>query len=149
VGRQREILCIDDEPEGLKVRSILLESMGYKVLSAPDAERGLQVFREHHVDAVVMDYEMPGMNGVEAAEKMKALRPETPIVILSALSWLPQTSAAIDAFVQKGGPIALLTDTIEQWLPHDKDSAAASVGGAIGHLLGTLAQALRKKAAAH
>ena len=43
--RQREILCIDDDSQSLKVRGILLESMGYKVLSEPDAERGPN---QHH-----------------------------------------------------------------------------------------------------
>ena len=150
MGRQREILCIDDDPQGLKVRKILLESMGYKVLTAPDGRRGLKTFREHPVDVVVMDYEMPGMNGGEAAEQMKLLCPETPIVILSALSWLPQSNEAIDAFVQKGEPIGVLTATIERVMAVDEDeSAAASFGGTIGHLLGSLAQAWRKKLEAH
>jgi CheY-like chemotaxis protein len=147
VGRQREILCIDDDPEGLKVRGILLESMGYKVLSETDAERGLKRFREHEFDAVVMDYQMPGMSGGEAAQQMKRVRPETPVVILSALPWLPNGEGdAIDAFVQKGEPIGVLTATIEQVMaPEADDSAGASIGGAIGHFLGTLAQAVRKK----
>ena len=150
MGRQRVILCIDDDPDGLKIRSILLENMGYKVLTAPDGKRGLETFREYEVDAVVMDYEMPGMNGREAAEQMKLLRPEVPVVILSALPWLPGSSDAIDAFVQKGEPIGVLAARLEQVTTHGKDdSVAASVGAAIGHFLGTLAQALRKKVEAH
>ena len=81
--RQREILCIDDDPQSLKVRGILLESMGYKVLSEPDAERGLHTFLNHDVDAVLMDYQMPGMSGGEAAVEMKRLRPEIPVLIVS------------------------------------------------------------------
>jgi len=116
--RQREILCIDDDPQSLKIRGILLESMGYKVLSEPDAERGLRTFRKHDVDAVLMDYQMPGMSGGEAAVEMKRLRPETPVLIMSALPWLPESAPneAIDGFIQKGESLGVLGERIEQAL---------------------------------
>src|ERR1041385_5429114 len=114
--RQHEILCIDDDPQSLKVRGILLESLGYKVLTEPDAEHGLRTFLKHDVDAVLMDYQMPGMSGGDAAVEMKRLRPQTPVFIISALSGLPESAPldAIDGFIQKGEPLGVLTDRIEQ-----------------------------------
>ena len=148
-SQRREILCIDDDAQSLKVRGILLESMGYKVLTEPDAEHGLRAFREHDVDAVVMDYQMPGMSGGAAAVEMKRLRPEVPVLILSALPWLPDDapSEAIDGFIQKGEPLGVLAGRIEQVMSgHDGESSMAeTVGGAIGNFIGHIADALRKK----
>jgi CheY-like chemotaxis protein len=148
-SRRREILCIDDDLQGLKVRGILLESMGYKVLTEPDAERGLRTFQNHAVDAVVMDYQMPGMSGGDAAVEMKRLRPQVPVLILSALQWLPEgaPSEAIDGFVQKGEPLGVLARRIEQVMSghDDEPGVAETVGSAIGNFVGHVAQALRPR----
>ena len=72
--RQREILCIDDDEQSLRVRKILLETFDFRVTTASSAREGLRFFRSHHVDAVVLDYEMPDMNGGEVARKMKSMR---------------------------------------------------------------------------
>ncbi len=157
VQRQHEILCIDDDPQGLRVRTILLESLGYKVISEANAERGLRFFKTHAVDAVVMDYQMPGMNGGEAAVEMKRLRPEVPVLILSSLPWLPEDAPrdAIDGFLEKGEPLGVLANRVAQLIAvHDetleaRNTAAQHLGGALGHFLGSLTSALRKKAAVH
>ena len=150
--RQREILCIDDDSQSLKVRGILLESMGYKVFTEPDAEQGLRTFKDHDVDAVVMDYEMPGMTGGDAAVEMKRLRPEVPVLILSALPWLPEgaPSEAIDGFIQKGEPLRVLAGRIEQAMSSssdhgDSDSVANTVGHAVGSFVGQLKASLRNR----
>lgn len=116
----REILCIDDDPQTLKVRTIILETLGYHVWSELDARDGLRAFGERRVDAVVMDYEMPGMNGGEVAAEMKRLRPDVPVMIVSALPWLPESAPAeaIDAFVQKGEPMRVLARRIEDMIQH-------------------------------
>jgi CheY-like chemotaxis protein len=61
------ILCIDDEPVGLRVRKLLLESQGYQVLTATSGREGLELFAAHPVSAVILDYAMPEMNGDQVA----------------------------------------------------------------------------------
>ena len=61
------ILCVDDEVVGLRVRKILLERAGYRVLTAEDGRSGIDLFASEPVDAVVLDYAMPGMHGGEVA----------------------------------------------------------------------------------
>lgn len=147
---RREILCIDDDEQTLKVRTAVLEAYGYHVWAELDAQRGLRALEEHNVDAVVMDYQMPGMNGGEAAAQMKRLRPHVPVMILSALPWLPDSvpEGAIDAFVQKGGSLQVLAHRIEEMIA-SRDSqavpqgAADNVGAAIGSFLGHVAVTLR------
>ncbi len=64
------ILCIDDQWSGLIGRKMLLENNGYEVLEATGGTEGLRLFLSHSVDAVVLDYQMPGMNGDMVAAKM-------------------------------------------------------------------------------
>ena len=59
----KTVLCVDDEAIGLRVRKILLEGHGFKVLTASSGQQGLTIFDENKVDLVVLDYYMPGMNG--------------------------------------------------------------------------------------
>ena len=116
--RQRQILCIDDDEQSLQVRKILLETFDFRVTTAKSTTEGLRFFRSHHVDAVVLDYEMPDMNGGQVARKMKSLRADVPVLILSALPSLPKDAPreCIDAFVTKGGPTPVLVHRIEQMM---------------------------------
>jgi CheY-like chemotaxis protein len=116
--RQREVLCIDDDTQSLQVRKVLLEMFDFRVTTATSAKEGLRYFRSHDVDAVVLDYEMPEMNGGQAARKIKNLRSDVPVLILSALPWLPNDAPreCIDVFVTKGGPTAALAHQIEQMM---------------------------------
>ena len=61
------ILCIDDEELGLEIRKLVLERQGFTVLTARDGHTGLTIFDTHQVDAVVLDYAMPGMDGGQVA----------------------------------------------------------------------------------
>lgn len=105
------VLCIDDEVVGLKVRKLLLERAGYVVLSAMEGLEGLELFSREPVDAVVLDYAMPGMNGAEVAAQMRRLKPGIPILLLSAYLGLPSdVTSLVDVYMTKGeGAPMLLT----------------------------------------
>jgi CheY-like chemotaxis protein len=97
------ILCIDDEPDAIKIRKLLLESEGYQVFDATTGEEGLRLFRAHKIDAVVVDYWMSGMNGLAVAREIKRLSPATPIIMLSGFSELPGEAVGIaDRWILKG-----------------------------------------------
>lgn len=105
------VLCVDDDVVGLGVRKILLERSGYKVLTAEDGHSGLELFAEHPVDAVVLDYAMPGMHGGEVAQQMRQTKPEVPILMLSAYVDLPtEVTSLVNLYMTKGeGAVALLS----------------------------------------
>jgi CheY-like chemotaxis protein len=86
---QATILCVEDEEPQLQLRKLLLESGGFHVLTAQSGRQALEVFRAHPVDAVILDYFMPGMNGLTIAREMKRLNPSVPIIIFSAYTSLP------------------------------------------------------------
>jgi CheY-like chemotaxis protein len=111
------ILCIDDHWNGLIGRKMLLEKNGYEVLEATDGNEGLKLFRSHSVDAVVLDYQMPGMNGDVVAAKMKRVKSKVPIMLLSAYGPLPKSKlAAVDTFLSKSQPPMALLSTLQDLL---------------------------------
>jgi len=104
------VLCIDDELVGLQVRKLLLERAGYRVLTALDGPTGLDIFSTEPVDAVVLDYSMPGMDGGDVAIRMRQAKPLVPILLLSAYVGLPaEVTSHVDLYMTKGegAPILL------------------------------------------
>ncbi|MDP9038824.1 MAG: response regulator [Acidobacteriota bacterium] len=104
------VLCVDDEVVGLRIRKILLERAGYRVLTASDGSQALEVFHDHPVQAVILDYSMPGMHGGEVARRMRESKPHVPILLLSAYVGLPaEVRSVVDVYMTKGeGAPALL-----------------------------------------
>ena len=85
------ILCIDDEDLGLEIRKMVLEREGFSVLTAKDGVSGLSLFdTEQQIDAVVVDYAMPGMDGGQVAAILRKRKPDIPILMLSAYVALPE-----------------------------------------------------------
>ena len=116
--RAHLILCVDDEVVGLQVRKILLERAGYQVLTALDGRTGLEVFATEPVQAVVLDYTMPGMNGGEVANRMRQTKPEIPILLLSANIALPtEITALVDVYMTKGEGAPVLLKNLSTLLP--------------------------------
>ena len=114
----RLVLCVDDELIGLQVRKILLERAGYRVLTALDGPLGLEVFEKEPVDVVILDYSMPGMHGGEVATRMRQLKPEVPILLLSAYVGLPaEVTSLVDLYMTKGEGADLLLTKIDSLLP--------------------------------
>ena len=123
------ILCVDDEAKGLSVRKILLESQGYRVFSAENGQDALVLFTSEDLDLVILDYAMPGMNGDVVAKKMKELKSDLPIIMLSAYVDLPkETLALVDKSLTKGEVPKVLLDAIRQLLDdrHELRSSAIS-----------------------
>ena len=95
MAAQHTILCVDDEPIGLKVRKMLLERAGYNVFTALDGPAGIEIFSTEPIQAVVLDFSMPGMDGGEVAANMRRIKPEIPILMLSAYTSLPPEVASL------------------------------------------------------
>ena len=98
---KKMILCIDDDAAILCYEKALLEKSGYEVLTASSAQEGLKVAITRKVDAVLLDYEMQGMNGHEVASEIKLVKPELGVILLSGREVPMQALALVDAFVPK------------------------------------------------
>src|SRR5260370_27523561 len=96
---------------------MLLESKGYHVLEASGGDAGLRLLRWHSVEAVVVDYQMPGMNGEVVAAKMKRAKSHVPIMLLSSYGPLPKSKLeAVDTFLSKSQPPKILLSTLQDLL---------------------------------
>jgi two-component system cell cycle response regulator DivK len=82
------ILIVEDNPANMKLAIFLLQQASYTVISAADAESGLTLAREQHPDLILMDVQLPGMDGLAAIGLLKqdqATR-DIPVVALTALA---------------------------------------------------------------
>ena len=107
MSRVPTILCIDDEVLGLEIRKVVLEREGYVVYTASDGSTGIRIFRQQPIDAVVLDYAMPGMNGGAVAMALREIRPNVPILLLSAYLSLPEEVQNLVTLVANKGDGAL------------------------------------------
>ena len=83
----------------------------------PQANRGSTCSTPNHVDVVVLDYYMPGLNGGDVAAELKRRRSDIPIIFFSAyFSLPPQALELASAFITKGDPPEVLIDKIERLL---------------------------------
>jgi CheY-like chemotaxis protein len=128
----KTILCIDDNPAMLECMECYFGWKGYTVLSSSSGRRGLEVVAQAPVDAVILDYLMPEMNGDDVAAAIRSLKPETPIVMFSGTSDIPRGALkAVDAFVGKNERDGL--DTIEHLLEtllmHSSGGTVAAAAG--------------------
>jgi CheY-like chemotaxis protein len=97
------ILCIDDEEPALFVRRRLLEKAGYRVFTALTGKEGIELFRFQPIDAVILDYWMADMDGLDVAAELKKLSPKTPIIMLSGYtSILDEGLGRVDLWLRKG-----------------------------------------------
>jgi len=83
-----KILVVEDNPGNMKLAVLLLETAGHTVISATDAEAGLALARDVLPNLILMDIQLPGMDGLEATELLKrddATR-AIPVIALTALA---------------------------------------------------------------
>ncbi|MDK9708098.1 MAG: transporter substrate-binding domain-containing protein [Desulforhopalus sp.] len=87
-GGHERILFIDDEPMIAEMSKVLLESLGYQVMTLTDSTAALAVFREspEKFDLVITDQTMPVLTGGELAEELLRIRPDVPIILCSGYS---------------------------------------------------------------
>jgi two-component system, cell cycle response regulator DivK len=83
-----KVLVIEDNPANMTLATFLLQSAGHSVLAATDAETGLTLARAEQPDLVLMDIQLPGMDGLEATGLLKAdpATRDIPVVALTALA---------------------------------------------------------------
>lgn len=101
------ILIIEDNPANMKLASLLLRHAGHAVLCAPDAESGLTMARSARPDLILMDIQLPGMDGLAATALLKqdAATCAIPVIALTAMAMkedrAKSESAGCDAYIAK------------------------------------------------
>ena len=83
-GENKTVLVVDDDPNQRTLMCSLLTPLGFNVLQAENAQLGLDILEENDVDLILMDVQMPGMNGWEMVKKIRELHYQMPVLMVSA-----------------------------------------------------------------
>jgi CheY-like chemotaxis protein len=112
------VLVVDDDGALLQFVTMLLEQNGHAVLGALNGVEALMLYSSYRsrIDLVLTDVVMPGMSGVELAQRLRSLNPGLPILLMSG--FVPEEIAVPHGFrlIQKPFKAALLIETIGQAL---------------------------------
>jgi CheY-like chemotaxis protein len=84
---RRRVLVVDDLPEARQALAALLEWIGHEVFTAPDGEEALQLAQRVRPDAVLLDLEMPRMDGYEACRRLRSTRGGHDLLIVAVSAW--------------------------------------------------------------
>ena len=76
----KTLLCIDDADPVLQLYGRLFEEHGYKVILASNGCEGLDALKHYKVDCVILDYEMPDMNGAAVVKQLALLAAAPPVI---------------------------------------------------------------------
>jgi two-component system cell cycle response regulator DivK len=114
------VLIVEDNEKNMKLARDVLQAKGYKTLEAVSGEDGVRLAKEKKPDLVLMDIQLPGINGIEAFKQLRAdaKTARIPVIALTA-SVTPTDRSAIsaagfDAFVSKPINLKEFIDTVKR-----------------------------------
>jgi DNA-binding NtrC family response regulator len=115
-----KILVIDDEQGIRSLLDTLLSRKGYEVVLAASGQKGLELFRREHPDAVVLDLKMPEMDGMTVLKHIRNIDQKLPVVVLTGTG-TPETEQEVYAvgateFVEKEFSLHHLGDSLKRHL---------------------------------
>lgn len=107
---KKTILCVDDNDQSLSIRKVMLETRGYRVVTALNGREALKTFQAGGIDLVLTDLIMPELDGTTLVEQVKDISPETPVILFSGKVRVYERDTRADLFLPKGmyAPIELL-----------------------------------------
>ena len=124
---QRRILVVEDNPLNLKLVREVLRFAGYDVIEAQSGEEGLRAAKETPPDLVLMDLQLPGIDGTETLHRLRkdTLGPEVPIVAVTAFAMAEDkeraSRAGFDGYIEKPISVRALPGQIEAFLGGQAD----------------------------
>jgi len=99
---KRTILCVDSNEQQLSIRKVMLETRGYRVVACTAATEALDVFKQGAIDLVLADSSLPGLDGGQLIQSVKAFSPHTPAILLSSKAKTYDQDTRADVFLPKG-----------------------------------------------
>lgn len=125
----RKVLVVDDDPVISKSFTRVLAGKGYIVVSAENGQEALSKVANEQYDAVFTDIRMPGMDGIEVAEKLRASQPWTPVVIITGYGSPDNEAragaAGVSGFLHKPLSPEMIRQSVEAALAVAKPAPAA------------------------
>ena len=113
------ILMVDDEIEQLKLRAQVIEMCGFAAITAYGPMEAIDIMTARQrgtIDLVILDYNMPVMNGCALAQKLRSIRPELKTILHSGSAGIPRSEmTSVDVLIHKGDGIAPLLKQIVEF----------------------------------
>jgi two-component system cell cycle response regulator DivK len=116
------LLIVDDNPQNLKLARLLLSAEGYDARTAVDAEHALTLLEEFRPRLILMDIQLPGMDGLELTRRLKA-KPETQKIVIVALTAYAMKgdeekarAAGCDGYIAKPIDVRTLPNAVAHYL---------------------------------
>lgn len=97
----KKILVIDDEPTIRFLLKEVITDWGYEIAEASRAVSGIEMIKQGGIDLVLLDIQLPQMNGLEAIQKIREIDEELPVFILTAFHNLKDVVNMLDVSVQE------------------------------------------------
>lgn len=120
-------MIVEDNPQNMKLAAAVLEKSGYGVLKANDADTGIMLARQESPDIILMDVQLPGMDGLTATKLLKkeSATKQIPIIALTAFAMKGDReriiAAGCDDYVSKPIRYKEFLETVQKWAPLDAD----------------------------
>jgi len=121
-GHGETILVVDDEPAFREAACEVLEGLGYQSMAATSGQQGVEKFKQQQdeIRLVIMDVVMPGLNGTQAANRIRAINPHVPILFATAFdpteSMASYTATPHTGTLHKPFRISLLSQSVQKLL---------------------------------
>jgi CheY-like chemotaxis protein len=116
------ILVVDDNPTNLKLGTFLLAKRGYQVRSVSGAQEALETLKEFHPALILMDMQMPGIDGFELTRRLKADPATRDITIIAVTAYAMKgddervRAAGCDGYLAKPIDTRALPEAVASWL---------------------------------
>ena len=94
---QGKILIVDDDPDLRRAMSATLSALGFEITECATGEHAIQKIREHKLDAVLLDINMPGMGGIEVCKRVRQSHPRIQLLMLTVRDSEEDKIRALDA----------------------------------------------------
>ena len=113
-----KVLLVDDEKEYLEIMSERMQARDMDVTTATSAQQALEIIEKESFDAIILDFQMPGMDGMDALKAIKAKKPELQIILLTGYATFEKSVEAIKTgatdFIEKPADLEVLTGKIKK-----------------------------------
>jgi len=121
------VLIVEDNEKNRKLMRDLMRVHGYQYLEAEDGFTGVEMAREHHPDLILMDIQLPGLDGYAATRQLKEDESTRaiPIIVVTSFAMKGEEEkareAGCDAYISKPIDIHRLIATVQDFLPKDEN----------------------------
>jgi two-component system, cell cycle response regulator DivK len=119
---RKSVLIVEDNPLNMKLFTAMIGAQGYCVLQACDGLRGIEIAQGQHPNLIIMDIQLPGMSGLEAAQNLKADEATRDIPIIATTAFALRgdedkiRASGVDGYMAKPIAISQFLDMVEAFM---------------------------------